>query len=334
MAENQDQPSRVNEENQHQPNRVNDLGLGNKIGATNGRLINPDGSFNVRRRGGGLGAINPYQMMIRIRWWKFALVIVISYVVLNALFAGLYLLAGVESLSGSPGEPFSAQFAHAFFFSVQTFTTVGYGSISPNGYLTNIIASLEAMTGLLGFALATGVMYGRFSRPSAKIRYSEYAIVAPYQEVPGFMFRIVNRRQNQLIELEALVVMMWFERVGGDFKPKFEALALERSNVAMFPLSWTLVHPIDADSPLYGKTTGDLEVSNAEFLITIKGFDDTFSQVVHSRHSYKYHDLKWGYRFLPAFHTSESGVTILEINEVDAMEKVERVDWSNGIRQV
>jgi inward rectifier potassium channel len=313
-------------ENQNQPTRVNDLGFGTKIGPASGRMINPDGSFNVRRKGGGWGALNPYQIMIRIRWWKFGLIILLAYIVLNCLFASLYLLAGVDALSGDPGDEMQSRFAHAFFFSVQTFTTVGYGSISPNGYMVNIIASLEAMTGLLGFALATGIMYGRFSRPSAKIRYSENAIIAPYREVPGFMFRIVNRRQNQLIELEALVVMMWFEKVGNEVKPRFEALNLERSNVAMFPLTWTLVHPIDASSPLDGKTPRDLEDSNAEFLITIKGFDDTFSQVVHSRYSYKYNELKWGYRFLPAFYTAESGETILEIDAVDAIARVETVD--------
>ncbi len=300
-----------------------DLGFGTKIGPGAERLINQDGSFNVKRIGAGIGAINPYQYLIQVRWWVFALIVVLFYIALNSFFALLYLSAGIENLTGAPGESWFSQFGHAFFFSVQTFTTVGYGSISPFGSVTNLIASFEAMVGLLGFALATGVMYGRFSRPSAKIRYSEYAIVAPYQDEAGFMFRIVNRRQNQLIELEAMVVLMWFEKKEDKYKQRFERLELERNHVALFPLTWTLVHPITPESPLHSRSDTDLTESNAEFLISIKGFDETFSQVVHSRYSYKFDEVKWGYRFLPAFYTSVKGETILDIGMLDSIIEAE-----------
>ncbi|MDX2249509.1 MAG: ion channel [Bacteroidia bacterium] len=300
-----------------------DLGFGSKIGRANKRMINQDGSFNVRRIGGGMGAFHPYQYLITISWTKFHVAVVLFYLSINSLFSSLYILAGIHNLTGTPEMGITMpqwleDFLHAFFFSMQTFTTVGYGSISPMGFATNMIAGAEALCGLMAFALITGVLYGRFSRATAKIRYSKEAVIAPYQQINAFMFRTINRRQSQLIELSAIVTMSWYEKVGNEFKQKFAPLPLERDKVALFPLSWTIVHPITPESPLYGKTANDLERMNAEFMIMIQGYDDTFAQIVHTRTSYKYFDLAWGRKFDMIYHTNEdTGMIVVEVNRID-----------------
>ena len=299
-----------------------DLGFGTKISENSKRLINKDGSFNVIKVGGGLGSIHPYQWAISLSWSKFTLLAILFYVVLNALFALLYVMVGIEGLANAPAQnsegvrQFIENFAHAFYFSVQTFTAVGYGTVSPLNHMTNIVASFEAMIGLVGFALVTGVLFGRFSRPSAKIKFSKKAIVAPYQDINSLQFRIVNRRQNQLTELQVQVALMCYEPKDGVVKQAYYRLELERTQIALFPMTWTIVHPITKDSPLYGTNEADLKRLNAEFLIMLKGYDDTFAQTVHARTSYKYDELVWGAKFVPGFYTNDEGSLIVEVNKV------------------
>ena len=296
-----------------------DLGFGTRISSKTAKLINPDGTFNVKKTGGGLGAIHPFQILISMPWWKFWVSILLVYIIINSFFAFCYLGVGIENLSYAPGpeEPWADKFAHGFYFSVQTFTTLGYGTISPSGHLTSLISSFEAMVGLMGFALGTGVLYGRFARPSAKIRFSQEALIGPYQEITGLMVRIVNRRSNQLIELSAQIFYVVYEEMKGQTHQRFYKLPLERDQIALFPMNWTLVHPIDSDSPLYGKSQKDLVRLNAEFLILLKGYDETFAQTVHARYSYKAEDLIWGAKFEPMYYTDEEGVTVVEIDKVD-----------------
>ncbi|MEL6649213.1 MAG: ion channel [Bacteroidota bacterium] len=308
----------LSEEQKH-----NDLGFGRSISRDNARLINPDGSFNVRKINVGLGAVNPYLYLVSISWWKFSLLVTATFVVLNAVFALAYLAAGFEGLGGDPSLPFIEKFATCFYFSVQTFTTVGYGSISPMGHLTNIIASFEALVGLLAFALATGLLFGRFAQPSAKIQFSPQMVMAPYRHINGLMFRIVNRRRNQLIDLSVRLVLMMYEIEDGEEKMMYYNLELERNHVNLFPLTWTIVHPIDKESPLYGLTKESLDGRNAEFLILISAYDDTFAQMVHQRSSYKCTDIIWGARFVRAFHTDEDGQSIVDIDKVGICEYAE-----------
>ncbi|MEL6852004.1 MAG: ion channel [Bacteroidota bacterium] len=306
-----------------------DLGFGTKIGPKTQRLINTDGSFNVRKTGGGIGAIHPYQYMITIPWWQVFVIILTTYTLINLVFACLYMGIGIERLSdvpppsGSEMQDFLNQLGHAFYFSAQTFTTVGYGTISPIGNVASLLASFEALLGLMGFALVTGVLFGRFSKPTAKIRFSDHSIIAPYRGINSYQFRIVNRRQNQLIELEAQLVMTWFEWIDGQEKQQFFRLPLERDKVALFPLTWTIVHPIDEESPLYQVTKEELEEMNAEFLIIIKSYDDTFAQTVHSRMSYKAEDVVWGAKYVKAFYPDENGQTVVEVDKISKCEKAE-----------
>jgi len=255
--------------------------------------------------------------LVTLPWWKLFLVVFAAYTLFNSVFALIYVGIGVEYLSGGEDlNGFWSEFSYAFFFSAQTFTTVGYGAISPKGIFANVVAAFEAMTGLLGFALATGVLWGRFSQPSAKIGFSENIIIAPYEKINSLQFRIVNHRENELIELEVQVTMMCYEMVGGILKQVFYRLPLERDQVSLFPLTWTIVHPIDEESPLYGLDIEELEEKHAEFLVLIKAYDDTFAQNVHQRMSYRYEEVLYGAKFVKIFYENEEGDITLEMDKI------------------
>jgi len=298
-----------------------DPGLTEKYTGELNRAIEKDGSFNVRRSGAGLKNFHFYRFLISISWLQFFLVILSGYILVNAVFACLYLLAGIGNILGAdPRTPLSA-FLSTFFLSVHTFTTVGYGTIAPNDFWTNLIAAFEALTGLMGLALATGLLYGRFSRPTAKIIFSERAIIAPYHGKTSLQFRIANRRTNTLMEIEAKVLLMKVSGTGNNHRREYHTLSLERPSVYFLPLTWTVVHPIDGQSPLFGKSLDDLSNSQAEILILIKAFDDTFGQFVHSRYSYRFDEIHWGAKFLPAFSVTKEGDMSLELNRLNEVEK-------------
>jgi inward rectifier potassium channel len=207
------------------------------------------------------------------------------------------------------------------FFSAQTLTTVGYGNMYPVGVPANIVASLEALTGWLVFAIATGLLFGRFSRPSARIGFSPTMVVAPYSDGTSLQLRVVNRRPNNLIDLEARLTLMTVESMNGQLGRKYRTLDLERQQVLFFPLTWTVVHPIDENSPLFRKTSDDLVRMQAEVLVMMKGFDDTFGQTVHARYSYRYDEITWGARFAPAFEFDRQGNMHVEVNKVGLLER-------------
>jgi inward rectifier potassium channel len=240
----------------------------------------------------------------------------LGYVLINTLFAGVYFLFAGGQLAGAEAATPAGRFFNVFFFSAQTLSTVGYGSIAPKGTAANIIAALEAMVGVLGFAVATGLLFGRVSRPSAKLGYSGNMLMAPYQDGTSLQFRVVNRRRNDIMELEARVLLMTVERNNGGSLRKYKQLKLERELVLFLPLTWTIVHPIDEESPLRGLTAEDLERLQAEFLILIKGYDDTFSQTVLSRYSYRHEEVLWNRRFGPAFGVDGNGVLFLDLQKV------------------
>jgi inward rectifier potassium channel len=278
------------------------------------RVINPDGQFNVHRRGTSWRDVHPYLYMLNARWSVFMGLILAAYLVTNLIFACIYYYGvGIGHLRGSEAATPFARFLNAFFFSAHTLTTVGYGNIWPDGVFANSMSALEALLGLLAFALATGLVFGRFSRPAARIAFSSQMVVAPYQDLTALQFRIANRRSNNLMELEARVLMMTVERTDGGPMRKYFPLDLERAKVQFLPLTWTIVHPITESSPMWGKTAQDLARLEAEFLILIKAFDDTFFQTVHTRYSYRHEELTWGARFAPSFEVDEHGHMVLDL---------------------
>jgi inward rectifier potassium channel len=291
-----------------------DPGFTQQYGSGLRRVINPDGQFNVHRRGTNWRDVHPYLYMLNASWRVFLALILAGYLATNFIFAVIYYYGvGIEHLRGSEAATPLARFLNAFFFSAHTLTTVGYGNIWPDGISANSVAALEALLGLLAFALATGLVFGRFSRPVARIAFSRHMVMAPYQEGAALQFRIANRRSNNLMELEARVLMMTVERTNTGPVRKYAALELERASVQFLPLAWTVVHPVTESSPMWGKTAQDLARLEAEFLILIKAFDDTFFQTVHVRYSYRFEELVWGARFAPTFEVDEHGHMVLDL---------------------
>ena len=297
-----------------------DPGLTTQFSGALRRAINRDGTFNVHRIGTRIRDVNPYLKMIDTTWPRFLLGLLMGFLLVNLIFAGVYLSLGIEHLQGL--EPEMGPFVNAFFFSVHTLTTVGYGNIYPRGFAANLVAATEAATGLMVFAIATGLLYGRFSRPNTRILFSEKALIAPYQDGTALEFRITNARSNTLMDLEARVLLMTVDPVDGQLKRDYVDLSLERRKVYFFPLTWTIVHPIDVNSPLYGKTAADLAGVAAEILILIQAFDDTFSQVVHARYSYRHDDILWNAKFTPAFHIDPEGDLILDVGRINDLRSV------------
>src|SRR5580704_6059253 len=294
-----------------------DPGLTQKYDGPLRRVINPDGSFNVIRRGTTWRDVNPYLHLVSIPWAHFFGWVLLGYVLVNSLFATVYYILGPGTLTRGLDPSHSAgRFLQCFFFSSQTLTTVGFGAIAPATPAANIVAALEALSGLLGFAVATGLLFGRVSRPSARIGFSKKALITSYQDGTSFQFRMVNRRANTLIEPAATLMLMTVDRSNGASRREFKVLRLERPSIMLFPLTWTVVHPIDADSPLSGKTHADLEALQAEFIILVKAWDETFSQTVHQRFSYRYTELVWGGKFTPAFGVDPKGELQVHVDKV------------------
>lgn len=300
-----------------------ELGFGNKNYNTNVRFLNRDGSVNVKRNSGSLLDRNDlYHWLITTSWTKFFLLVFVSYILTNTLFATIYFWIGAGNFGGLNATCSSEIFLQLFFFSAQTLTTVGYGHIYPLGSLTGSVAAIESMIGLLGFAMATGLLYGRFSRPKVDIEYSEKAVIAPYQEITGFMFRIANRKQNELIEIECQVVLAINSKNSG--RREFHSLTLERTKINFLPLTWTIVHPIDINSPMYGLTSEDVKEGDAEFIILVKSINDTYSQTVYSRMSYKPNELEWNAKFTPVNSkpNKQGGITI-DVSDIHQYQRIQ-----------
>jgi len=295
-----------------------DPGLTQQFTGVLRRSINKDGSFNVYRRGGHWRDFHPYLQLLDMTWLHFFGVVMTAYLMLNVLFALLYFALGPGQLKGADAATEFGRFLNDFFFSTHTLTTVGYGNIVPVTVAANVLTSIEAIAGLMAVALGTGLLFGRFSRPSVKIAFSERILMAPYQDRDSVQLRVVNLRPNVLMEIEASLVLMTVEGTPGNLKRRFEALKLERDTIYFLPLTWTVVHPIDESSPLYKKTAEDLKRLQAEFVVLIKAFDDTFSQTVHARYSYRYDELAWQAKFHPAFEIDQEGNMILNVDRVGA----------------
>lgn len=297
-----------------------DLGFGSVVSqAQRTRLLNRDGTFNVRRRGLHFWTqLNSYHALLTMRWWKFNALLAVSYLFINLAFAVGYLACGPGALRGDNGN---GSFAQAFFFSVETFSTIGFGNIVPSTHLAATLVVVEAFVGLTSVAIATGLLFARFSRPTAEIVYSRIGVIAPYFNKTGFMFRITNARQNQIIDLTARVIMSRFEQIDGRMQRRYHQLKLERDTVAFFPLAWTIVHPIDHDSPIYGWDQAMMDAAATEFLVLLTGLDETFAQQVHSRTSYTAQDVRWNAKFVSMYEDDGANVAI-DVGRLNDVEPV------------
>jgi inward rectifier potassium channel len=282
---------------------LRDLGFGSVVSReSHQRLLNRDGSFNVQRKGRSLSeSLSLYHLLLTMAWWQFMLLGVCTYVFANAVFALAYTACGPHALLPTAPGIEQHPFLRAFFFSVETISTIGYGNVVPVGLAANLVVTVEALCGLMGFALVTGLVFARFSRPTAKVLFSSHAVIAPYQGITGFEFRVANARASELIEVSAKVMFSRFEQVDGMRTRRYYPLALERESVVFFPLTWTVVHPIDEQSPLHSETPDSLRDSLAEFLVLLKAYDETFASIVQARTSYTFSEVIWGARFANAF---------------------------------
>jgi inward rectifier potassium channel len=309
-------------ENREDDNR--DLGFGSRVlQQSHERFVNRDGSFNVSRTGFSFfRSLSVYHSLLTMSWGSFLLLLVAFYFSTNFLFAFGYFLCGPGALLGSKAVALGERFQESFFFSVQTLATIGYGGLSPTGFAANFLVTIQALVGGLGIALATGLVFARFSRPNAKIIFSERAVIAPYKDITAFEFRIVNSMSNQLVEVQATVVLSRMEEHQGKRRRKFHELNLERNGVKLFPLHWVVVHPIEGDSPLRDVTQEQLSASQAEFIVLLSGIDETSSQSVHIRSSYKHDEVVWGAKFGDMF-TPSDGVIQVDLRKLHDIERSE-----------
>ncbi len=303
-----------------------DFGFGSRVAQqSQRRLLNPDGSFNVVRAGlPFFRSLSPYHSLLTTSWPRFFALVAAGYFAANLCFALLYFLCGPHALDGwHTGTPF-ARFEDAFFFSVQTLATIGYGRMSPNGLLVNLLVTVEALVGLMGFALATGLLFARFSRPTARLVFSRRAVVAPFRGGTALMFRLANERSSQLTGVSATASLSRLEDSPAGPVRRFRELRLDRPRVAFLPLHWVVVHPIDGESPLAGIGEEEFVRSQAEVLILVSGTDEVFSQAVHARTSYRGAEVVWGARFADMFLRTAEGLVGVDLRRIHDLEPAGR----------
>lgn len=295
---------------------LEDPGFGTRITHSADRLINKDGSYNIVREGKQVWTA--YQSLVEMSWRRFFTYIVFYYLSINLVFALFFVVLGVDKLANVNSASFLENLSEAFFFSVQTFTTVGYGAVNPVGVAANLIASADALVGLISTALATGLFFARFSKAKAQLIFSKDALLTPYRssDKMSFQFRIANLRNSKIINLNASVILSWVVVEEDGFSSrKFFNLPLERSHVNLLPLNWTIVHIIDEKSPILGWEPRDFTQKQAEIIIFIEGFDESFGQKIHVSSSYTCREIRWKARFLPMYHPHE-GHTVLNLDAI------------------
>ena len=297
---------------------LSDLGFGSKVMQQSPlRLLNRDGTFNVSRDGLPFWqSINLYQILLEVSWGAFVLILFGVFLAANVLFALMYLLSGPDALLGTSGTTAIERFLESFFFSVYTITTVGFGHIAPRSLAANVVATLEAFLGLSAFALAAGLIFARFARPTAKILFSKQALVGLHRKGLGFKLRMANGGRNELLRVEVRILLCMTETVGKVRTRRFHQLSLERRRAAFFPLDWTVVHPISADSPLHHVTEDQLRERDAEFLVLVNAVDDASAQPVHARSSYKWNEVVWYSHFTDMYRQARHGHLRVDLRRI------------------
>jgi inward rectifier potassium channel len=304
----------------------NETGLGTNTSLSGGgRFFNRDGVPNMEVTGMRFWQrLNTYHSLLSMPAWKFIAVIIFFFMLVNLLFACLYLWIGIDHLGGMVAGNSLERFGEAFFFSAQTFTTVGYGRINPIGFTASLTASLEALTGLMSFALVTGLLYGRFARPRAYIRYSRNALFVPFRDGVALMFRMVPFTKNYLLNVEVKVTLAMQTMEDGQLKNRFYNVPLDIARANTLTANWTLVHMLNDESPLSGLSRQDFADAHAELLVFVQGFDESFSNTVVSRTSYTWEEFVFGAKFLPMYHPNETNTsTVLHLDQLDEYEQAE-----------
>lgn len=251
-----------------------------------------------------------YHWLLALSWKNFLLLTTGFYLSINILFACAYLTAGNGIANTEPGS-----LKDAFFFSIQTLSTVGYGLMYPETLYAQILVTLEVWIGLLLLAILTGLMFARFSRPTARVLFSRVAVICPFNGVPTLMFRTANQRENQILEAQIQVSLVRNEiSCEGHQMRRFYDLKLLRSQTPIFGLSWQVMHQIDESSPLFASSAELLSQENTEIWVTLTGLDETFSQTIHARYSYSYQEILWDMKLVDIFLQAPNGKYYIDIN--------------------
>lgn len=289
-------------------------GLSTTIGSHGGRFLNKDGSYNLHTEGGSiLEKFSFYHLLLNLPVWQFACVLVTTFVLVNLLYTCIYLMIGTDQLAGIATRSAWGTFKEVYFFSTETFTTVGYGRVNPIGDGANFLASIEAMSGFLSFAVATGLIYGRFARPKAHLAFSDHAVIAPYRDGTALMFRFASyKKHHALTDVHVQVnVAILVESAYRYFE-----LKLERNKIETLVMNWTVVHPINEESPLFGLNAEDMQAADVEVYVLIRGFSDIYSSVVQQRTSYTYPEIRFNKKFVSMYREGANG-TVLELQNLD-----------------
>lgn len=301
-----------------------ETGLNVNSSTSGGRFFEKQGRPNVQFKGVSFfKRFSVYQFMLKIPLWKFLSFIGLSYVIVNIFFAAIYFGIGVHHLGGMEQQTMEGKFWEAFFFSAQTLSTVGYGHVYPSSLSANSVAAFESITGLLMFALATGLMYGRFSQPKAYLLYSKIALFAPFKEGYALMFRFAPYKNHILSDVEVKVTLVLrLLDANNERKNKFYSLGLELSKANTLSSNWTIVHSVNEDSPFYNLTRQEIKDSQAEVLVFVKGYDDEYANSVVSRSSYTVDEFIFGAKFKMMYEPSEDrSTTLLHLNKIDSYEE-------------
>jgi inward rectifier potassium channel len=284
------------------------------------RILNRDGSANLRKTGIPFyKRFSIYHTLLKMSRIKFLLMVFVFYTATNLVFASIYLMIGIEHLAGATvSNNFFSNFSQAFFFSSQTMTTVGYGHVAPSGLIANCIASVESFLGIMTFAIVTGMFYARFSRPKAYIQFSEHFLVSPYKGGKAVMFRMATYKNNELTDVEAQVTLALVVTEDGSTTTRFFPLKLEISKINSLAISWTVVHHMNEESPLYNMKEKDLLEAAIEMIVTVKAFDDHFSNTVQQKTSFSYREMVYGARFIPIYDRAiEGAYTEVKLDKID-----------------
>jgi len=287
------------------------------------RILNRDGSLNIIRTFKRNVFSDLYHFLLSVSWMQFFLLIFVSYLFINVFFAIFYFSCSPLSLEGVNRNNELSRFLDCFFFSVQTLASIGYGRISPIGLDSNIIVTFEALVGLLSLGIITGLLFSRFSRPTAKITFSNVALVSNINGVKTLFFRVANERQNEIVEARvSCVIMKTLFTKDGYWHRKFYDLKLERNYLPIFALTWTIEHKITEESPLFSLSLDDLKEAEAEIVVSFTGVDEAFSQPISARFSYIADDILIDKYFEDILHRDENDKIKLELDKIHNVQNV------------
>lgn len=278
------------------------------------RSIDRDGRLTVRRLGmPGLRLSDVYHTLLSMRWLWLCLLVAASYTLVNVVFAALYMSQDGAIENARPGS-----FLDHFYFSVQTMATIGYGKMTPRTDLANLLVAVEALLGMLGIAMATGLIFAKFARTRPRVLFSQAAVVTTMDGKPVLMFRLANERSTQIVEAQLTVMVLRDETTReGERLRRLVDLPLVRSRSAMFALSWSAMHIIDDKSPLHGATPERLAAVNLEVVASMLGMEEVTGQTVHARHAYHWSDIRWDHKFVDMFTLAADGSRTMDLGKFE-----------------